>query len=288
MTKDERQLIRMMNKSFKDKKNSRNIEIKDLSKETEPSASKSESDETVDKDPFEPCHPNFNFIFDLDDPSYDEVIGDSDESKSYESNPELKEKPKIISLTEADMQNIVKECADRILEEIKNGKSSEDSDTIYAIDVDDQFDTGLEIDETPGDVGEILDFKPLIQHFTLDNPWLPYEKDTRLSKFIIHQGNTVDLEFEINFNRPPHLRHEPSDLNDPLKILNRFKALMNKSDADGNNIKCSITYNNAPDNAIIKNTTIYSITGKITSMEILQTYGLGLRITVKGKIINHA
>ena len=147
----------------------------------------------------------------------------------------------------------------------------------------------MEIDEDFEDEDNGLDIqKPLVQHFTLNNPWLPYEKDIKLTKFIIYQDNTVDLEFDINFNRPPHLRNEPSDLNDPLKILNQFKALMDKSNAGGNNIECSVTYNNAPDNAIIKSTTIYSIIGKIISMEILQNYGLGLKIKVKGKITNHA
>ena len=125
----------------------------------------------------------------------------------------------------------------------------------------------------------------MIQHFVLENPWLPYEKDLRLNKFVIHQNNSVDLEFDIIFNRPPHLRNEPSDLNDPLNVLRRFYSLMGKSDVDGNNIKCSISYTDAPDDVLQKGLTLYSISGAITSMEILQNYGLGLRIKVKGEII---
>lgn len=288
MTRDEKQLIRMMNKSFSEKKNSRSIEVKDLSKETDSSASKSEANETVDEDPFDPYHPNYNFIFDLDNPSHEGTIDLPKEKEPENSviNPESVDRLERISLTEDDFHCIVKECIDEIMEKIKNGELNEDSDsdTVYEIDMDDHLDTGLEIDEVPNDKDEVLEFKPLVQHFTLSNPWLPYEKDLKLNKFVIYQDDTVDLEFDIIFNRPPHLRHEPSDLNDPLKILNQFKALMDKSDANGNNIKCSIIYNNAPDNAIIKSTTIYSIIGKITSMEILQNYGLGLRIKIKGRI----
>ena len=286
MTRDERQLIRMMNRSFSDKKNSRNIEIKDLSKETDSSASKSESDETDDKGPFKPYNTDFNFNFDLDDTSYDVGIPIPDDAKPCEPNPESNEKPEMVSLTENDMQNIVKECVDRIWEKIKNNvsKDDSDSDTVYALDVDDHLDTGLEIDEISDDV----DYKPLIQHFTLTNPWLPYEKDLDLNMFRINQDNTVELEFDIRFNKPLHLKYEPTDLHDPLKILNRFKALMDKSNADDNNIICTITYNNAPDNAKIKSTTVYNVAGRITSMAILQFSGLGLRINVKGKIANYA
>lgn len=192
MTRDERQLIRMMNRSFKDKKQSRNIEIKDLTDIQDESELKSE----------------------FDNLSADDTIEDFD-------------------------------------------SWNEETDEVF--------------DE----------YKPLIQHFVLKNPWLPYEKDLRLNKFVIHQNNSVDLEFDIIFNRPPHLKNEPSDLNDPLNVLRRFYSLMGKSD----NIKCSISYTDAPDDVLQKGLTLYSISGTITSMEILQNYGLGLRIKVKGEII---
>lgn len=277
MTKDERQLIRMMNRTFKDKKSSRNIEIKDLSKETDPSVVNTEHIKSTDDEPIKPYHSGFDFSFDLDkdDPSYNEVIDIPNESKSCESNPESNEKVEMISMTEDEINKLVKECVDKI----KNN----DSDTIYKIGVVDNLDD-REIDE----ITDEEDYRPLIQHFTLANPWLPYEKDLDLHFFRINQDNTVELEFDIIFNKPLHLKYEPTDLHDPLKILNRFKTLMDKSNADGNNIICSVTYNNAPDNARIKNSTIYNIAGKITSMQILQFSGVGLRINVKGKITNHA
>ena len=109
------------------------------------------------------------------------------------------------------------------------------------IDLYASSDIGEDFDSWDEETDEVFDeYKPLIQHFVLENPWLPYEKDLRLNKFVIHQNNSVDLEFDIIFNRPPHLRNEPSDLNDPLNVLRRFYSLMGKSDVDGNNIKCSI------------------------------------------------
>lgn len=215
MTRDERQLIRMMNKSFdKGKVNSMNIEIKDLTNIQDESELKSE----------------------FDNLSADDTI-------MVKDNP---------------------------------------TDKLNAYNLDPDYEITMKEEETD----EVFDeYKPLIQHFVLENPWLPYEKDLRLNKFVIHQNNSVDLEFDIIFNRPPHLRNEPSDLNDPLNVLRRFYSLMGKSDVDGNNIKCSISYTDAPDDVLQKGLTLYSISGAITSMEILQNYGLGLRIKVKGEII---
>lgn len=249
MTRDERQLIRMMNRSFQDKKQPRNIEVKDLS-------------ESAD----------FRFRSDLGNPPYDGAI---DLPKENESNicATDPEKIELFPITEDKIQKLIKECADKIRGKIKNAS------TLDEIKVDVSLDD-MKIDEITDD-----DYKPLIQHFVLYNPWLPYEKDLRLTKFVIHQNNSVDLEFDIIFNKPPHLRNEPSDLNDPLNVLNRFYSLMGKSNADGNNIKCGISYTDAPDDALQKGLTLYSISGTITSMEILQDYGLGLRIKVKGEII---
>lgn len=266
MTKDERQLIRMMNRSFKDKKNSRNIEVNDLSE--------SIFDKITNDNPIKPYTSDFCSKIDLDNPLYDGTLDlpKENESNICAINPE---NLKLIPITEDEIQKLVKECTDKIREKIKNAS------TLYEIKIDGSLDD-MEIDEITDD-----DYRPLIQHFVLSNPWLPYEKDIKLTKFIIHQDSTVDLEFDIKFNIPPHLKHEPTDLNNPLKILKNFKNLMGKSNADGDNIKCSIIYTDTPDYGLAKDRESFLITGKITSMEILQSYGLGLKITIKGKITNH-
>lgn len=250
MTRDERQLIRMMNRSFKDKKQSRNLEIKDLTGREKlyiftSKNKRLENEETNDIKKDELNVPYFVF---------DSNVGINDELDlaKKEFNDNLND-----NLTDLTTKANVK---------IING-----NDMLNLEEYDDEK--------------EKVCYKPLIQHFVLEDAWLPYEKDLRLNKFVIHQNNSVDLEFDVIFHKPPHLRNEPSDLNDPLNVLRRFYSLMGKSDADGNNIKCSISYTDAPDEALQKEFTLYSISGTITSMEILQNYGLDLRIKVKGKII---
>lgn len=270
MTRDERQLIRMMNKSFdKGKVNSMNIEIKDLTNIQDESELKSEFDNlSADDTIMVKDNPTDKLNAYNLDPDYEITMKENDN-----------EWKKVKSLSGDEMKNFIHTIVKKALTEL--GLDAELSIDLYA-----SSDIGEDFDSWDEETDEVFDeYKPLIQHFVLENPWLPYEKDLRLNKFVIHQNNSVDLEFDIIFNRPPHLRNEPSDLNDPLNVLRRFYSLMGKSDVDGNNIKCSISYTDAPDDALQKGLTLYSISGAITSMEILQNYGLGLRIKVKGEII---
>lgn len=269
MTRDERQLIRMMNKSFdKGKVNSMNIEIKDLTNIQDESELKSEFDNlSADDTIMVKDNPTDKLNAYNLDPDYEITIKENDN-----------EWKKVKSLSGDEMKNFIHTIVKKALTEL--GLDAELSIDLYA-----SSDIGEDFDSWDEETDEVFDeYKPLIQHFVLENPWLPYEKDLRLNKFVIHQNNSVDLEFDIIFNRPPHLRNEPSDLNDPLNVLRRFYSLMGKSDVDGNNIKCSISYTDAPDDVLQKGLTLYSISGAITSMEILQNYGLGLRIKVKGEI----
>lgn len=270
MTRDERQLIRMMNKSFdKGKVNSMNIEIKDLTNIQDESELKSEFDNlSADDTIMVKDNPTDKLNAYNLDPDYEITIKENDN-----------EWKKVKSLSGDEMKNFIHTIVKKALTEL--GLDAELPIDLYA-----SSDIGEDFDSWDEETDEVFDeYKPLIQHFVLENPWLPYEKDLRLNKFVIHQNNSVDLEFDIIFNRPPHLRNEPSDLNDPLNVLRRFYSLMGKSDVDGNNIKCSISYTDAPDDVLQKGLTLYSISGAITSMEILQNYGLGLRIKVKGEII---
>ena len=270
MTRDERQLIRMMNKSFdKGKVNSMNIEIKDLTNIQDESELKSEFDNlSADDTIMVKDNPTDKLNAYNIDPDYEITMKENDN-----------EWKKVKSLSGDEMKNFIHTIVKKAL--TKLGLDAELSIDLYA-----SSDIGEDFDSWDEETDEVFDeYKPLIQHFVLENPWLPYEKDLRLNKFVIHQNNSVDLEFDIIFNRPPHLRNEPSDLNDPLNVLRRFYSLMGKSDVDGNNIKCSISYTDAPDDVLQKELTLYSISGAITSMEILQNYGLGLRIKVKGEII---
>lgn len=270
MTRDERQLIRMMNKSFdKGKVNSMNIEIKDLTNIQDESELKSEFDNlSADDTIMVKDNPTDKLNAYNLDPDYEITMKENDN-----------EWKKVKSLSGDEMKNFIHTIVKKAL--TKLGLDAELSIDLYA-----SSDIGEDFDSWDEETDEVFDeYKPLIQHFVLENPWLPYEKDLRLNKFVIHQNNSVDLEFDIIFNRPPHLRNEPSDLNDPLNVLRRFYSLMGKSDVDGNNIKCSISYTDAPDDVLQKELTLYSISGAITSMEILQNYGLGLRIKVKGEII---
>lgn len=269
MTRDERQLIRMMNKSFdKGKVNSMNIEIKDLTNIQDESELKSEFDNlSADDTIMVKDNPTDKLNAYNLDPDYEITMKENDN-----------EWKKVKSLSGDEMKNFTHTIVKKAL--TKLGLDAELSIDLYA-----SSDIGEDFDSWDEETDEVFDeYKPLIQHFVLENPWLPYEKDLRLNKFVIHQNNSVDLEFDIIFNRPPHLRNEPSDLNDPLNVLRRFYSLMGKSDVDGNNIKCSISYTDAPDDVLQKGLTLYSISGAITSMEILQNYGLGLRIKVKGEI----
>lgn len=270
MTRDERQLIRMMNKSFdKGKVNSMNIEIKDLTNIQDESELKSEFDNlSADDTIMVKDNPTDKLNAYNLDPDYEITMKENDN-----------EWKKVKSLSGDEMKNFIHTIVKKALTEL--GLDAELSIDLYA-----SSDIGEDFDSWDEETDEVFDeYKLLIQHFVLENPWLPYEKDLRLNKFVIHQNNSVDLEFDIIFNRPPHLRNEPSDLNDPLNVLRRFYSLMGKSDVDGNNIKCSISYTDAPDDVLQKGLTLYSISGAITSMEILQNYGLGLRIKVKGEII---
>ena len=270
MTRDERQLIRMMNKSFdKGKVNSMNIEIKDLTNIQDESELKSEFDNlSADDTIMVKDNPTDKLNAYNLDPDYEITIKENDN-----------EWKKVKSLSGDEMKNFIHTIVKKALTEL--GLDAELPIDLYA-----SSDIGEDFDSWDEETDEVFDeYKPLIQHFVLENPWLPYEKDLRLNKFVIHQNDSVDLEFDIIFNRPPHLRNEPSDLNDPLNVLRRFYSLMGKSDVDGNNIKCSISYTDAPDDVLQKGLTLYSISGAITSMEILQNYGLGLRIKVKGEII---
>lgn len=270
MTRDERQLIRMMNKSFdKGKVNSMNIEIKDLTNIQDESELKSEFDNlSADDTIMVKDNPTDKLNAYNLDPDYEITMKENDNKWK-----------KVKSLSGDEMKNFIHTIVKKAL--TKLGLDAELSIDLYA-----SSDIGEDFDSWDEETDEVFDeYKPLIQHFVLENPWLPYEKDLRLNKFVIHQNNSVDLEFDIIFNRPPHLRNEPSDLNDPLNVLRRFYSLMGKSDVDGNNIKCSISYTDAPDDVLQKELTLYSISGAITSMEILQNYGLGLRIKVKGEII---
>ena len=270
MTRDERQLIRMMNKSFdKGKVNSMNIEIKDLTNIQDESELKSEFDNlSADDTIIVKDNPTDKLNAYNLDPDYEITMKENDN-----------EWKKVKSLSGDEMKNFIHTIVKKALTEL--GLDAELPIDLYA-----SSDIGEDFDSWDEETDEVFDeYKPLIQHFVLENPWLPYEKDLRLNKFVIHQNNSVDLEFDIIFNRPPHLRNEPSDLNDPLNVLRRFYSLMGKSDVDGNNIKCSISYTDAPDDVLQKGLTLYSISGAITSMEILQNYGLGLRIKVKGEII---
>ena len=270
MTRDERQLIRMMNKSFdKGKVNSMNIEIKDLTNIQDESELKSEFDNlSADDTIMVKDNPTDKLNAYNLDPDYEITIKENDN-----------EWKKVKSLSGDEMKNFIHTIVKKALTEL--GLDAELPIDLYA-----SSDIGEDFDSWDEETDEVFDeYKPLIQHFVLENPWLPYEKELRLNKFVIHQNNSVDLEFDISFNRPPHLRNEPSDLNDPLNVLRRFYSLMGKSDVDGNNIKCSISYTDAPDDVLQKGLTLYSISGAITSMEILQNYGLGLRIKVKGEII---
>jgi len=285
MTKDERQLIRMMNRSFKDKKkNSRNIEIKDLPKETDSSTLETESSKAIEEDPIIIPKSDFNFSFDLDDDlSFDEEVDDSIESEPCEYKLKLNDGNEIISLPEKVLHNIIKDCVEEIIKRNQN----EESNDLCESEENNHLDTGLELDDDTLD--DILSTKPkrLYQRFILSDPWLPFENDCRLDKFVVYDGNSVDLEFSILLNKSPYLKNELTDLNDPLNVLRRFRNLVEKSSSSENNIKCNIiySYNN---NSVNLNDVKYAISGRIISMEILQTYGLELRITVKGKIINHA
>lgn len=248
MTRDEKQLIRQMNKSFKNKKWSRIIKINDST-----------------------GHDN-------DDQESNDLIGIKDELHAYNLNPNHNIDFKIgeFTLSEDEYNDFRTNVYKKIAEEsAKLGLTGNDS-LILEEDSDNQ-NKKKEEPET----------KPLIQHFTLDNPWLPYENDIRLTRFVINQDNDAELEFEIIFNRPPHLRHDPSDLNNPLKIINQFKNLMDGSQTNGNNFKCIVSYSDAPDDALLKNFTFFNISGKIASMEILQNYGFGLRIKVNGRILTN-
>lgn len=239
MTRDERQLIRMMNKSFNTKGNSRAIKINDLSEK--------KSSE-----------------FGLDD----------------ETNSDCDQCPASNHYLNTDWLNLF------------NSHRSPSPDSVFTINTGEDKKRGHN-DVEPSDVVEepkkydLDEPKTLCQHFVLENPWLPYEDDCRLTKFVVGNDKDVDLEFEILFKRPPHLMHKPSDLNDPLSVIRRFKKLVDEPDeSKSSTIKCYVLYCYddefaSKDNAFLS----YKIEGKITAMEVTQ-YRFGLKITVKGKITN--
>lgn len=274
MTREEKQLIRRMNRSFKEKKSSRKIEISDLTDAKETS----------------------NLVSGYDEVENDDLIGVKNGLHAYNLNPdyEINQEADIsddfgVTTSYDDLKEIIKEGTKKTIEKIERKKRG----ALF-----NNFDIPIP-DDIVGDNEKDFfnEHKPLVQEFVLIDPWLPYSKDCRLTRFSIKEDESVDLDFFIPFNRPPHLRHTPSDLNNPLGVLKRFKKLIEDDDAkanyvkvgydirQGDNIRCYVSYSYHDDCSDADNGVTFNITGKIASMEIQQGGEYGLKITVSGKII---